>query len=457
MRRARRQLRPRYHSGLRRSLREFLAVPLAMVIGSIVLAVITAVLDRSTAPWLQPAQRLLSELVPPGENQAMLRTVAPAMLTAMSIAFFLLLTLVHRMADVFTWVVVEQFLLRRTNQVFFGFFGGLAVYYIVVLAAIGPQQAVFSTTVALVLSVLALAGLLVFGYLVLDQLRPTSVVQRIGQLTLATYADQRFRLRRFRDAPLLGHLPGTTVRAERSGYLIDIDIDRLVRAITVAQDPVEIEFHAALGSHIVVGSDIAAVRASRAEDCAHLADAILDALTCGRERKLAREAVYGVHQLSSVAWAASTHQDPEAALVAVGALHTLLAHWTEEQTLVRGPADNNDPLPVVYPDTTIEQVLSSLASIIVATGQSGQHQTCAQVLEVFSMALPRLSPHHQRIVVQHLHRVLPTVTMHIFSRELERALAALGRVLYDTGYPSCAHQLSTITSQPAAHVTEPST
>jgi hypothetical protein len=45
----------------------------------------------------------------------MLRTVGPGVLTLMTITFFLLLTLVHRMADVFTWVVVEPFLLRRTK------------------------------------------------------------------------------------------------------------------------------------------------------------------------------------------------------------------------------------------------------------------------------------------------------------------------------------------------------
>lgn len=453
MRRTKRQPRPHSHSGLWRSLQEFLAVSLAVVLALGVLAVITAVLDRSAASWLQPAEHALSTLVPPQENQGMLRTVAPGMISAMTIAFVLLLTLIHRMADVFTWVVIEQFLLRRTNQLFIGFFAGVTVYYTVILAAIGPQQAVFSTTVALVLSVLALAGLVVFGYLVLDQLRPPSMVQRIVQLTIAARAEQRTRLRRFRDAPQLEPLPEATVRAERSGYVVDIDLDTLARAITTAQGPVEIEFHTSLGSYLVVGSDLATVRAEIPTDRDQLADAVLDALTCGRERKLDREAVYGVQQLSSIAWASATQQDPEAALVAVGGLHTLLAHWAEEHTPASGPADHGDPLPVVYSDTTVEEVLSSLASVVVASGRSGQYQVCAQVLQVFAMALPRLSPDHQLLAVAQLHRVLPTVTTHTFTGELARALTALRQALEHAGFGSCATQLSGLESRLAGQLT----
>lgn len=448
MSRVRRQpLRPRRESGLRRSLQEFLALPLAMVFAFIVLAVITSLLDRTDAAWLQPTEQALAKLAPPQENLTMLRTVAPGILTLMTITFFLLLTLVHRMADVFTWVVVEPFLLRRANQAFFGYFTGLSAYYVIVVAVVNPQQAVFSTIASLVLSVLALIGLVVFGYLVLDQLRPPSVVERIVRHTILTRDKQQARLQRVRQVSVLGDLPGKTVRAECSGYLVHIDLGALGHAVASSRGAVEIEFWAGVGNHIVVGSELATVRAESASERERLADAVLEALRCGRERQLDREPAYGVHALSSIGWAAATERDPEAAMVAVDGLHTLLAEWAQERAPVDGPADNVDLLPVVYRDTTITEVLSSLASIAVGATQGGQHRTCAQVLNVFAMALPRLSPDRQRLAVEQVRRALPAATTHPFTAELERALTSLGDVLSDAGYPDFASQLAGVESR----------
>ncbi|HVQ97964.1 MAG TPA: DUF2254 family protein [Mycobacterium sp.] len=439
--------RPRRESGLRRSLREFLALPLAMVFGFIALAVITGVLDRSDGVWLRPVEHVLSTVVPASENQAMLRTVGPGVLTLMTITFFLLLTLVHRMADVFTWVVVEPFLLRRTNQAFFGYFAGLSVYYVIVVGVVNPDNAVFSTAAALVLSVVALIGLVVFGYLVLDQLRPPSVVESIVRLTLHTRAQTQARLRRVRDEPMLVNLPATTVRAECSGYLVHIDLDALARAADSVQGAAEIELCARLGNHIVTGSDLAAVRAERDSDRERLAEAVLDALRCGRERQLGRDPVYGVHQLSSIGWAAATQRDPEAAVVAVDGLHTLLSRWAQEPSRDSGSVEDGGVQPVVYRDTTIPEVLSALSSIAVGAIEGGQHQTCAQVLNVFAMTLPRLSPEYQHAALGQVRRTLPTATSHPFSAELERALTTLCGVLDDVGFCDFATQLSQVRSR----------
>lgn len=446
MRRRAERLRPRRESGLRRALQEFLAVPLEIIVGFVVLGIITSVLDGTDAGWLRPAVHALSKLAPPQENQSMLRTVAPGMLTLMTITFVLLLTLVHRMADVFTWVVVEQFLRRLVNQAFFGYFAGLSAYYVVVLTLVDPQQAVFSTAVALILSVLAMAGLVVFGYLVLDQLRPPSVVERIVQLAIGTRARQLKWLRQVREEPLLGHLPATTVRAQCAGYLVDIDFDALRRALGSARGAVEIEFTARLGSHMVVGSDLATVRAEVAVERERLAGAVLDALRCGRERQLDRESSYGIHQLSSMGWAAATQRDPEAALVTVDGLHALLAHWAQQPAPLN-ESDHEDRLPVVYRENPIPLVLTALASIAVGAVEGGQHQTCAQVLNVFAMAIPHLSPGNQRSATAQLRYALPTATRHPFTAELDRALTELGRVLSDNGHTGVAAELGQIESR----------
>ena len=163
------------------------------------------------------------------------------------------------------------------------------------------------------------------------------MVERIVRLTIATRDRQQARLQRVREEAVLGDLPAKTVRAECSGYLVHIDLDALGRAAASARGAVEIEFCAGVGNHIVVGSDLATVRAESASDRERLADAVLDVLRCGRERQLDREPAYGVHQLSSIGWAAATQRDPEAAMVAVDGLHTLLAQWAQERAPARAP------------------------------------------------------------------------------------------------------------------------
>ena len=446
MRRATGTVRPRRESGSRRALQEFLALPLAIIVGFIVIALATGAMDRSNAAWLQPPLRVLSVFAPPKENQSMLRTVAPGMLSLMTITFVLLLTLVHRMADVFTWVVVEQFLRRRANQAFFGYFAGLSAFYVIVLTVVNPTPSVFSTVAALVFSVVALAGLVVFGYLVLDQLRPPSVVERIVQLTVATRAKQLSWLGRVREEPILGHLPATVVRAECSGYLVDIDLHALARAIESVGKPAEVEFCITLGSHMVVGSALATVRAEDAAVRERVAGAVLSALRCGRERQLDREPRYGVHQLSSMGWASATQRDPEAALVTVDGLHTLLAH------LARQPApgeltEGARGWPIVYQDSTIPDVLSALANVAVGAIEGGQHQTCAQVFNVFAMVIPRLSDRHQRVATAQVRHALTTATRHPVTAELQDALAALGGVLSDNGHRDVAAALAHVESR----------
>ncbi|OBJ48864.1 DUF2254 family protein [Mycobacterium sp. 1423905.2] len=439
-------MRPKRESGARRALQEFLALPLAIIAGFVVLAVITSVLDGVDAGWLRPFTQALAKLAPPQENQSMLRTVAPGMISLMTITFVLLLTLVHRMADVFTWVVVEQFLRRRVNQAFFGYFAGLSANFVVVLTLVDPDQAVFSTVAALVFSVLAMIGLVVFGYLVLDQLRPPSVVERIVQLTLTTRAEQEKWLPRVRTQPQLAHLPATTVRAECSGYLVDIGLDRLGRALDATRGPAEIEFSTRLGSHMVRGSELAVVRAEDAADRDQLAEAVLDALRCGRERQLNRESRYGVHQLSSMGWASATQRDPEAALVSVDGLHTLLALWSRSDPR-DGTGSDDERLAVVYRDDMVPEVLSALANIAVGAIEGGQHQTCARVLDVFAMSIPCLPADYQRLATAQVRYALPTVTRHPLTTELDRALSTLGRVLADNGHAEVAAQLDRVESR----------
>jgi hypothetical protein len=129
--------------------------------------------------------------------------------------------------------------------------------------------------------------------------------------------------------------------------------------------------------------------------------------------------------------------------VTVDGLHALLAHWAQESA----PDEDGDRIPVVYRYDTICEVLKALASIAAGAVVGGQHQTCAQVLNVFAMALPTLSSDHQRMATAHVRNTLLTAKQHPRTGELEHAMAKLGRALEENGHCEVADELDRIGSE----------
>ncbi len=443
--------RPRQRNRLRWGMEEFLGVPLAVVFGLAVLAGLAITADRASASWLASLRATITRGIQPDTMATMLQSVTPGLLTAISIVFFVMVMAVQQQAGTYTTAVLDQFMLRRLNQVFIGLFVGLAVYFLAVLTLVSPERMVVSGAVASLLAVVTLPTLLVFIYNIFDQMRPSSSAALIEHLALQARVLDEPLLSRCRATPVLTGTEATDVRTSWGGYVTDIDVDALAIAIRGAGGPVEIEFHVVVGAHIVPGDTVAQVRGRDREDRERLASAVLDALIIGRTRDVSKDAGYSVDQLAAMAWSASSsQQDPEAASVATGALHTLLACWggTEPAQGARGD------LPIVYTDEVLQKVLDALTSVVVATGQSGQHQTCSEVLMIFSTVLPRLTHRCQRALVDELGRVVSTATAHVLSVRMERAIDMLRRSLYESDFHDTAARLEEIETELSRQVRE---
>jgi hypothetical protein len=146
-------------------------------------------------------------------------------------------------------------------------------------------------------------------------------------------------------------------------------------------------------------------------------------------------------------WASATQRDPEAALVTVDGLHTLLAHLAHQPAPGSGLGEGVHQWPIVYQDNTVPEALLALANVAVGAIEGGQHQTCAQVFNVFAMVIPRLSERHQRVATAQVRHALTTVTRHPVTAELQNALAGLGGVLSDNGHRDVAAALAHVESQ----------
>jgi uncharacterized membrane protein len=368
------------------------------------------------------------------------------MLTVISIIFFVLLMAVQHQSATYSPVVLDQFLRRKLNQVFFGLFVGLTVYCLVALALV-PSAAIISGTLALLLTAATLVCLLMFVYITVDQIRPSATVWMLQQLAVQARSGQQALLARCRTQPQLTDVPATEVTAGQAGYVAHINGDLLARALHPVRDTAEIELQVSMGDHVVPGGVLAAVRAEDEAERNRLAGAVLDALWLGRMPDLGRDAAHSVDHLSNMAWAATaTSADPEGARITVETLHSLLVTFQKQESQ-HAAGSHGGPLPLVYNDPVIGKVLDGLTSVIAASGQSGQHQTCGAVVTVLSRALPQLEPDNQRIAFDRLQRVLPTALAHVFTFEMEHALNAMQHAMDETELPEGAKRIRQIKEQ----------
>lgn len=423
-------LRPRHRNRVVYAFREFLLMPLLIVGGLVVLAVAASVLDRNAQHQAWPVYKAVAVVVPAETMTTLLSTVTPGLLTVVSIIFFVLLMAVQHQSATYSPVVLDQFLRRKVNKVFYGAFVGMTVYCLLVLALV-PSGAILAGSLALLMTTALFVSLLVLVYSTVDQIRPSATVWMLQQLALRARAGQQPLLARCRAQPQLTDTPATEVTSEQSGHIVHIDGDVLARALRPVGDSAEIELHIAMGEHVVPGTLLAEVRGADRPERDRLADAVLNALTLGRMRDLDRDSAHAVDQLSSMAWSATAVSgDPEGARLAVETLRSLLVNVRVHDNR-HAAGTYGGPLPLVYRDPVVVKILDGLTSVITASGQSGQHQTCSSVLMTLSWSLAQLDSDDQELAFDRLQRVLPTVLNHVFTTEMERAFDSLQHAMHD--------------------------
>ena len=429
-----------------RSIAEFLRVPFALLAAFILLAVGSIALDTIRLPVLAGVHDTISRMLPKDSVSTLLTSIATSVVTITSITFSVLLLAVQQTASSFTPVVFEQFLRRRTNQVYFGFFVGLSFYCFLVLAVLRPDKnPAFSALVALALTLVAFIMLVLIIYGTVDQMRPGTVIRSIHQLAMKARGAEDALLARTRREPRLD-ADGMTVHATESGYVVEIDLDLLGEAAATCPGEAEIVLEVQLGSHVVFGDAVATAVCPGQPDADKTRSAVLAAISLDDLRDIDVDAGYGVDEMHNIAWAAgsSAHHSPETALTAVAALRDLLARWIAVSGSER---ERGDELPVVYRDGVLAQAVDALASIGLVTAESREHQTCAEVLTAFAASLPRMPAGEQGLLDDAVRRVLPAVVEHAYSKQLDHALTDLARSLSHAGLDETAGRVDQAAGQ----------
>lgn len=411
-----------------------------MVIAAfLLLAAGTTVLDRAEGLWVGPLRAAMRSHVfaDAQSTAALLGVIAGGLVTITSITFSLVLLAVQQAASSLTFQVVDQFLRRRLNQVTFGFFVGLAIYALAVLATVAePFNPVYGATTALLLSGVALYLLLLLLYTTLNQMRPAEIAEAIHDHTLAARQRQLALLRKTRRTPRVSQPDTIWIRGTRRGFVAHVDVDAIAAALPRAPGLAEVTLLVSIGSYVAYGDAIASVTGA-VDDREAVEDAVHGAVRLERQRNLAFDPAYGVEQLATIAWTSisTSKSDPAPGLLVIHSLRDVLARWAAEGVEEKGsPGGADEPdVAVVYSDDVLPQLMDAFESLAVVSSESMQHQAFAEITRTFATMFDRLPTDLQRRAEELVRRILPALGDHVLTADLDAALSSLTSSLAAAG------------------------
>jgi uncharacterized membrane protein len=419
---------------LRRAYAEFLTLPSAIIVAFLLLAVATHYVARSGAGWLEPLRVRMQDLVfgNASATSDLLGTIASGLITVTSITVSLLLVALQQAASALTTGVFDQFLRRRLNQFYFGFFVGLSLFALVTLATVTPTfNPVFGATTAFLLTVLALCLLILLLYTSVNQMRPAEIIEEIHRLTLLARDRQLDLVHRTRASARALAPASVAVRARHHGYVTRIDVAALGKAAHDLGDDAEITVVPAIGHFVSFGDRIAEIRARSSDEAMQVEDAVACAIVVESQRDIDLDPACGIEQLEMIGWTSisSAKSNPTPGMFAIRSLRDILAHWSAEAPEQSG----EPPLPIVYRDDTFARLLDSFEDLAIVATESMQHQAFIEVIDTFTLMFGRMPPHARDRVDDIVLRILSGLGDLVLTRDLEAALVALAARLRDDG------------------------
>lgn len=433
--------RTRALAGIRRALSEFLAVPTAVIVVFIVLALLTYILDRSDFPTLRIIQITIGRTIfnDASSTESYLNTIATSVITATSITISIVLLSVQQSAGALTTQVIDQFLRRRSNQFTFGFFIGLSLYTLLILGTVGPTfNPVYGATLAFILTGVALYLLLLLLYTTINQTRPSVIIQAIHDDILAARKRQLPLLSRTRRSSEYKGKVSKVVRADDYGFVTNVDLDVLREALAKSKSEVEVVLLVSIGTFVAFRDELAEIRVEESGDLLDIEPAVHKAITLEDQRNLEIDPAYGIGQIWNIAWSSlsTAKSNPAPAILGVHSLRDVLARLSIDER--PGKLEKGQPMPVVYTDSVRADLLDAIASLAVSASDSMQHEAFAEILRTFAVMLDRLSPDLQDRAENLIMRLLSALGDQVLSVELDSALGALVGALDRVGKPDAA-------------------
>lgn len=423
---------------VRRAFAEFLWLPTAIILGFLLLAVGAYLLDRTRVDQLEPVRRFLRTHIftDAQATSELLGTIAGGIMTVTSVTISLLLLALQQSASAMTTEIFDQFLRRRHNQLYFGFFVGLTLYSLITLATVNqPFNPVFGASLAFLLTIVALYLLLVLLYTTINQMRPSEIIQTVRQHTLAARHHQLGLIRRTRRRPQGQGGVQWPVKTSWHGMVTQIKLEPITAAITEAtsgatsgaQTEVEVNLMVCIGDYVAFQDTLATVQAPTLEAAAAVGKVVEAAIVLERERDITTDPAYGLEQLQVIAWSSisTAKSDLAPGLLTIYSLRDILSHWLAEEAEEAQAESKQSPVAVVYQDHTFTHLLNSLEALAIVSSESMQYQIFVQVIRTFADFFDRLPAAQQEHAEQIILHLLSALGDHVLTTELDKILSVL--------------------------------
>lgn len=437
---------------VRRAFVEFLTIPSIVIVGFLMLAGVMYALDDARIAGKDPSSEpiwggLFSDAQ---ATRDFLGVIASSIITVTSITLSLLLIAVQQGAASLTSLVFDQFLRRRTNQFYFGFFIGLALYALTVLTSITPfHEPIYAVAVAGVMVVIALNLLIVLIYTTIDQMRPVVIIKSIHDITLHARERQLDLLRNTRRLPRLEGIERASVAAERSGFVTRIDVAAMAKAANDAEGEVIIKV--SVGDYVAFGDVIAEFQTTPNADAVGFKTQIGRAVALEQQRDLDSDPAFGINQLVTIGWTSisTAKSNPNPGLLAICNLRDLLARWLQtDASFGEGTIPEGDvSARVVYSDNLPDQLINGFETLAVVASESMQHQSIAEIYLTLASQFHRMPWHLKLKTERLLLRSLSGLGDHILTSELAAALSAVTAALEAADFRESAHAIAVAENQ----------
>jgi uncharacterized membrane protein len=391
---------------LPRALREFVALPILVVLVMLVLAAVSIVGDQAHGGAVASLRDALEHVIGKKNASSTLGAVATGLVTVTSITFSVLLLAVQQTASNLSPVVFDQFVRRRANQFYLGLFVGLALYSYVVLAAVQPSTPpVIGAFLATVLTVVALGCLLFLVYSTIDQMRPDNVMRQLHDRAVAAHEREGRLIAVTRRSSRSAAPAAVDVECPTYGYVESVDATRIDDAL--GDDPdAEVELHVTVGAEVVAGDVLATIRHRDPAAAERAREAVAAALPISQAPDIDHDASTAIRDISNIGWTSgsTSKQNPAIAAQALHALRDLASRWLRE-----GGRTGPDPRRVVYRDDDLDTLLEAMYSAMVVAHESHQHQQAARVLETYERMLGWARGEHRQRIIADLDAMRPLV------------------------------------------------
>lgn len=333
------------------------ALPLAMVLGAAVLAILA--LNANIDIGGDPVWFLYSGSA--SQAPQFLGNLVSAMITMATVAISITMVVLTLAAQQLGPRLIRNFMSDRQTQVSLGLFIATVVYLLLVLRSIygdSNRVANLAITVGTALVLASVAGLLVFVHHLARAIIADNIIDRVGDALDRDVV--RLLPEKGNDRPPA--LPGNdiahaTIPLVYGGYVQAIDIDTLVKRTADADALIELQIRP--GQHAVPGAILARVTPQIALD--KLIKPVQSAYIIGRTRTSVQDLEFSVHQLVEVALRALSPgiNDPFTAIAVLDRLSLSLRLVMTRAAAQSRFADDKDIVRVVVPTSTFEGLVDA--------------------------------------------------------------------------------------------------